>query len=162
VGGGWMRLWWINVPKSRCRDLLCLNLKVWCGKWTWVTDVEISGIQYLTTLTLMMETEQVFGMWINWVLTWLITWEDISECDIYYGFCLQGMSKETALTEADINAAAEAWQNGAARRPKPKPQVSPVWVIHFHFPHLLFLFPNYFTFICVQALSLVPLRLCVN
>jgi len=36
------------------------------------------------------------------------------------------MSKETALTEADINAAAEAWQNGAARRPKPKPQVSPV------------------------------------
>jgi hypothetical protein len=36
------------------------------------------------------------------------------------------MSKETALTEAEINAAVEAWQYGAARRPKPKPQVSPV------------------------------------
>ncbi|GFG40008.1 hypothetical protein Cfor_12981 [Coptotermes formosanus] len=39
---------------------------------------------------------------------------------------LDGMSKETALSEAEINEAAEAWQNGAARRPKPKPQVSPV------------------------------------
>lgn len=39
---------------------------------------------------------------------------------------LDGMSKESPLSEAEINAAAEAWQNGAARRPKPKPQVSPV------------------------------------
>jgi hypothetical protein len=31
-----------------------------------------------------------------------------------------------AAAEAEINAAEEAWQNGAARRPKPKPQVSPV------------------------------------
>jgi len=100
----------------------------------------------------MMETEQVFGMWIfNWVVAWLITWEDISECDIYYGFCLQGMSKETAVTEADINAAAEAWQNGAARRPKPRPQVSPVWVIHFHFPHFLFLISYFYSWITVNA-----------
>jgi hypothetical protein len=29
-----------------------------------------------------------------------------------------------------------------------------VWVIHFHFPHLLFLFPKYCTCVLVQALSL--------
>jgi hypothetical protein len=45
---------------------------------------------------------------------------------LHYEFFLQGISKETPLSEAEINAAAEAWQNGAARRPKPKPPVSPV------------------------------------
>ncbi|XP_063238111.1 methionine--tRNA ligase, cytoplasmic isoform X2 [Bacillus rossius redtenbacheri] len=37
-----------------------------------------------------------------------------------------GAAKEVPVSEEELRSAAEAWENGAARRPKPKPRVEPV------------------------------------
>ncbi|CAG2065807.1 unnamed protein product, partial [Timema podura] len=39
-----------------------------------------------------------------------------------------GLAKEVPVTEAELEAAREAWQHGAARRPTPKPRTHPVYV----------------------------------
>ncbi|XP_069704036.1 methionine--tRNA ligase, cytoplasmic isoform X2 [Periplaneta americana] len=39
---------------------------------------------------------------------------------------IDGTTKEVPLSEAEITAAKEAWENGAAKRAKPKPRVTPV------------------------------------
>nr|CAD7438685.1 unnamed protein product [Timema bartmani] len=39
-----------------------------------------------------------------------------------------GLAKEVPVTEAELEAAREAWQHGATRRPTPKPRTHPVYV----------------------------------